>query len=188
MTLALPILVSATSPTSAEAQDMSLRYYEDIVGRYHGRPASRQEILEAQAGYPRDDLVPPTGLLLLARQGPAVLGCAGMRVRQGEIGEVTRVFVDRLRGGRAWDVCSWKSWRAGPANWDSIPCGWTHEPTSSRREACAHRWASSRWKRTIQSRTRTTGSEKNFCEVRFVKAGEGLRRRLAGWVIDWAHA
>ena len=93
MTRPLPILVSAASPTSAEALDVSLRYYEDIVGRYYGRPASRQEVLDAQAGYPSMDLVPPTGLLLLARQGAAVLGCAGMRVRPGEIGEVTRVFV-----------------------------------------------------------------------------------------------
>lgn len=97
---ALPILISATSPTSTEATDVSFRYYEDIVGRYHGRPASRQEILAAQAGYPSDDLVEPLGILLLARQGPAVLGCAGMRVRPGEIGEVTRVFVEPAARGK----------------------------------------------------------------------------------------
>jgi GNAT superfamily N-acetyltransferase len=97
---ALPILISATSPTSPEATDVSFRYYEDIVGRYHGRPASRQEILAAQAGYPSDDLVEPLGILLLARQGPAVLGCAGMRVRPGEIGEVTRVFVEPAARGK----------------------------------------------------------------------------------------
>jgi GNAT superfamily N-acetyltransferase len=94
MMLALPILVSTASPTSTEAENVSLRYYEDIVSRYHGRPAQRPEIVDAQAGYPSDDLVPPTGLLLLARQGQAVLGCAGMRIRLGEIGEVTRVFVE----------------------------------------------------------------------------------------------
>ncbi|MBG6212890.1 MULTISPECIES: GNAT family N-acetyltransferase [unclassified Cryobacterium] len=94
MMFALPILVSAASPTSAEAKNVSLRYYEDIVSRYHGRPALRQEILAAQAGYPSDDLVSPTGLLLLAREGDTVLGCAGMRIRPGEIGEVTRVFVE----------------------------------------------------------------------------------------------
>ena len=99
MLRALPILISATTPTSAEAEGVSLRYYEDIVSRYHGRPASRQEVLAAQAGYPSDDLIAPTGLLLLARQGSAVLGCAGMRVRPGAIGEVTRVFVEpRARG------------------------------------------------------------------------------------------
>ncbi|MDY7526356.1 MULTISPECIES: GNAT family N-acetyltransferase [unclassified Cryobacterium] len=97
---ALPILISATSPTSAEAKDVSFRYYEDIVGRYHGRPASRQEILDAQAGYSSDDLVAPRGILLLARQGLTVLGCAGLRVRPGEIGEVTRVFVEPTARGK----------------------------------------------------------------------------------------
>ena len=100
MMSALPILVSAISPTSAEARDVSFRYYEDIVGRDHGRPASRQEILDAQAGYPSDDLVAPLGIFLLARQESTVLGCAGMRIRPGEIGEVTRVFVEPAARGR----------------------------------------------------------------------------------------
>ena len=99
MLRALPILISTALPTSAHAEGVSLRYYEDIVGRYHGRPASRQEVLAAQAGYPSDDLVAPTGLLLLARQGHTVLGCAGMRVRPGAIGEVTRVFVEPTARG-----------------------------------------------------------------------------------------
>ncbi|MBG6212215.1 MAG: GNAT family N-acetyltransferase [Cryobacterium sp.] len=78
---------------------MSLRYYEDIVGRYYGRPATRPEVLDAQAGYPSDDLAPPTGLFLLAEQGSTVLGCAGMRIRPGNIGEVTRVFVVPMKRG-----------------------------------------------------------------------------------------
>ena len=97
---ALPIPISATSPTSPEVTDVSFRYYEDIVGRYHRRPESRQEILAGQAGYPSDDLVEPLRILLLARQGHAVLGCAGMRVRPGEIGEVTRVFVEPAARGK----------------------------------------------------------------------------------------
>lgn len=81
---------------------MSYRYYADIVGRYYGRPATRMEILDAEAGYPSDDLVAPSGILLLARRGPIVLGCAGMRVRSreiGKIGEVTRVFVEPASRG-----------------------------------------------------------------------------------------
>ncbi|TFD57260.1 GNAT family N-acetyltransferase [Cryobacterium suzukii] len=100
MITALPILVSFAAPASAEATSVSLRYYEDIVSRYHGRPALQQEIIAAQAGYASDDLVPPTGLLLLARQGSAVLGCAGMRIRLGDIGEVTRVFVEPAARGQ----------------------------------------------------------------------------------------
>ncbi len=95
-----PVLVSVTSPISVEAEEVSLRYYEDIVGRYYGRPASRQEVLDAQAGYPSDDLAAPTGLFLLARHGTVVLGCAGVRVRPGNIGEVTKVFVSSTARGR----------------------------------------------------------------------------------------
>ncbi|WP_104087669.1 MULTISPECIES: GNAT family N-acetyltransferase [unclassified Cryobacterium] len=97
---ALPIVISAASPTSAEAQDVSTRYYEDLVGRYHQRPATRGEVRDAEAGYPNGDLVAPTGILLLARQGLSVLGCAGMRVRPNAIGEVTRVFVESAARGR----------------------------------------------------------------------------------------
>ncbi|WP_051973203.1 GNAT family N-acetyltransferase [Cryobacterium sp. MLB-32] len=96
----LPIVISATAPTSAEAQEVSTRYYEDLVGRYHQRPATREEVLDAEASYPHEDLAPPTGILLLARQGLSVLGCAGMRVRPDAIGEVTRVFVESAARGR----------------------------------------------------------------------------------------
>ncbi|MDJ0336645.1 GNAT family N-acetyltransferase [Cryobacterium sp. PH31-O1] len=88
-----------TLPTAADALEVSLRYYEDIVGRYYGRPATRQEVLDAQAAYSSDDLALPTGLLLLACQGSTVLGCAGMRIRPGSIGEVTRVYVAPVKRG-----------------------------------------------------------------------------------------
>ncbi|TFD23970.1 GNAT family N-acetyltransferase [Cryobacterium lyxosi] len=96
---ALPIRISAALPTSTEAKNVSTRYYEDLVGRYHRRPATREEVLDAEAGYPNGDLIAPTGILLLARQGVSVLGCAGMRVRPNAIGEVTRVFVESAARG-----------------------------------------------------------------------------------------
>ena len=97
---ALPVRISAASPTSIEARNVSNRYYEDIVARYHRRPATPEEVLVAEAGYPYSDLIAPTGILVLARQGLAVLGCAGMRVRPDAIGEVTRVFVESAARGK----------------------------------------------------------------------------------------
>ena len=47
---ALPIRISAALPTSTEAKNVSARYYEDLVGRYHRRPATREEVLDAEAG------------------------------------------------------------------------------------------------------------------------------------------
>jgi len=79
---------------------VSTRYYEDLVGRYHQRPATPEEVQDAEAGYPNGGLVAPTRVLLLARQGLSVLGCAGMRVRPDAIREVTRVFVESAARGR----------------------------------------------------------------------------------------
>ena len=42
---------------------------------------------------PSDDLWPPSGLLLLARQDGTVLGCAGLRLLPAGLGEIRRMFV-----------------------------------------------------------------------------------------------
>ena len=49
---------------------------------------------------PSDHLVPPRGLLLVARAGDTVLGCAGLRPLPNGIGEVTRVRVAVNAHGR----------------------------------------------------------------------------------------
>lgn len=69
------------------------------------------------------------------------------------------------RAVRAWGAGSCRKWNENPTNWDSMRCDWTHEPTSSRREACTRRSVSSRPKRAIRTHTRTTGSAKNCGEV-----------------------
>ena len=42
---------------------------------------------------PSDDLALPRGLLLMAWEQGVAVGCAGLRLRTGGVGEVTRVFV-----------------------------------------------------------------------------------------------
>jgi GNAT superfamily N-acetyltransferase len=42
---------------------------------------------------PSDDLELPHGLLVVAHEDGAVLGCAGLRLLPGQVAEVTRVFV-----------------------------------------------------------------------------------------------
>jgi N-acetylglutamate synthase-like GNAT family acetyltransferase len=72
-------------------------YFADVVGRFWGRPASAEEIAAAMADEPSDDLT----LFWVAEDEGAVVGCAGLRVLEGEVGEVTRVFVapgSRRRG------------------------------------------------------------------------------------------
>lgn len=111
MSADLPVVITVVPPLSAEARAVTVRYFADLVTRYHGRPATAEEIADVDASYPSELLQPPTGLLLLARRGDAVLGCAGMRLvteaavvagapPEGKrVGEVTRVFVEGAARG-----------------------------------------------------------------------------------------
>ncbi|MBB1252823.1 GNAT family N-acetyltransferase [Streptomyces alkaliterrae] len=86
-------IIEAAPVGSAEARAALLAYYTDIVGRYHGRPARRDEVAAAMAAEPSDDLVPPGGVFLLGRRGGEVGGCAGVRLVEPETAELTRVHV-----------------------------------------------------------------------------------------------
>ncbi|MCW3048175.1 MAG: hypothetical protein JWO74_2459 [Solirubrobacterales bacterium] len=90
-----PVRAEPTHPSSAQARRILRCYFDDVVGRYHGRQATDEEIDSAIRDDPSDDLTPPSGLLLVARERGEVLGCAGLRRLPGGIGEVTRLFVVR---------------------------------------------------------------------------------------------
>lgn len=93
------ITIVRMAPGETPAADMLRAYFADVVGRYHGRPASQQEIATAMREDPSHDLQPPSGLLLVASHREAILGCAGLRLASAGVGEVTRVFVaSELRG------------------------------------------------------------------------------------------
>ncbi|PYC65726.1 GNAT family N-acetyltransferase [Micromonospora arborensis] len=64
----------------------------EMVVRYHRRPALPGEVDEALAELPSNDLIDPSGLLLLAHHGADLAGCAGLRWQPGWA-ELTRVFV-----------------------------------------------------------------------------------------------
>ncbi len=87
------ISVTRMAPSARPAASALLAYYADVVGRYHCREASEEEIEAAMRDEPSDDLVLPRGLLLVARAHDTVLGCAGLRLLPNGIGEVTRVHV-----------------------------------------------------------------------------------------------
>ncbi|PXY22220.1 GNAT family N-acetyltransferase [Prauserella muralis] len=94
------VTIAETPPSAPEARRVLRDYVSDVAGRYHGRPATAEEVDAALRDEPSDDLVPPDGLLLLAREHGAVLGCAGLRLIPGGIGELTRVFVHHAARGR----------------------------------------------------------------------------------------
>jgi ribosomal protein S18 acetylase RimI-like enzyme len=87
------LAIAVTSPAAEEARRVLRAYVDDVASRYHGRPATADEIAAAMSENPSDDLAPPRGLLLVAQQNGDVLGCAGLRLLPGHAAEVTRVFV-----------------------------------------------------------------------------------------------
>ena len=87
------LAIAVASPVAEEARQILRAYFDDVASRYYGRPATEDEIAAAMREDPSDDLAPPRGLLLVAREEGSVLGCAGLRMLPGHVAEVTRVFV-----------------------------------------------------------------------------------------------
>jgi hypothetical protein len=75
------------------------RHYATVsggrVGRYHGRPLSRSEPHGAEREFPNNDLTAPSDVLWIGWLGDRSVGCAGLRVLADQVGEITRVFVER---------------------------------------------------------------------------------------------
>lgn len=87
------LAITAMPPDAGPARRALRAYFEDVAGRYYGRPPTEDEIAAAMREEPSDDLAPPHGLLLVAQENDDVLGCAGLRLLPGRVAEVTRVFV-----------------------------------------------------------------------------------------------
>jgi GNAT superfamily N-acetyltransferase len=89
----MPVTISIASPDADDGRRVLRAYFADLVSRYHGRPATDEEIDAALAEEPSDDLAPPHGLFLLAYREQEVIGCGGLRLLPAGLGEVTRLFV-----------------------------------------------------------------------------------------------
>ncbi|MEV4495446.1 GNAT family N-acetyltransferase [Micromonospora arborensis] len=83
---------SNVRPDHPDAVQLLREYMTEMVVRYHRRPALPGEVDEALAELPSNDLIDPSGLLLLAHHGADLAGCAGLRWQPGWA-ELTRVFV-----------------------------------------------------------------------------------------------
>ncbi|MDQ0379617.1 GNAT family N-acetyltransferase [Amycolatopsis thermophila] len=92
--------IKAVPVTDPEARQVLRDYFDDVASRYYGRPVTAAELDAAMADEPSDDLVPPTGLFLLARSHDAVTGCVGIRVLDVTTAELTRLFVRPSARGR----------------------------------------------------------------------------------------
>ncbi|MBQ1095484.1 GNAT family N-acetyltransferase [Streptomyces sp. b94] len=78
-------------------------YYTEVSDRYYllheGRPTDPGELEREIAAHSGADLVPPRGLLLVARYGGEPVGTSGVRLRDDATAELTRVYLhERMRG------------------------------------------------------------------------------------------
>ncbi|MFG1744053.1 GNAT family N-acetyltransferase [Micromonospora chalcea] len=79
-------------PEQPDATLVLREYMAEMVRRWYGRPEQPGEVDAALAEDPSDDLVAPSGLLVLARRDGRLAGCAGLRW-QPDWAELTRVYV-----------------------------------------------------------------------------------------------
>ena len=80
-------------PSDQDAQRLLWVYFDELVTRDQGRPGTEKEIRRSMLEGPTNDLVAPTGVLLLARLASNPVGCIGLRFRPNRVGQVTRMFV-----------------------------------------------------------------------------------------------
>lgn len=78
---------------SAEAAALLRTYFDDVAGRYYGRPAAEAELDEAMAADPSDAFSPPHGAFLMARRGDEPVGCVGLAPLSEGVLELGRMFV-----------------------------------------------------------------------------------------------
>ncbi|MFE1176307.1 GNAT family N-acetyltransferase [Streptomyces sp. NPDC058773] len=102
--LRLPWAVAAEPAGSADAETLLREYYTEVADRYfalhENRRATAEEIAEGVAEYPSADLAPPGGVLLVARHGGDVAGCAGVRMLDAHTAELKQMFVRAAARGR----------------------------------------------------------------------------------------
>lgn len=91
-------------PTCDVAQQVLTEYFDDIVGRYWGRAATPAEVTSAMADEPSDDLQGASGLLLVGTVGETPVACGGVRLAEGTVGDLTRIFVAPAARGRRLGV------------------------------------------------------------------------------------
>ena len=66
------LAITVMRPAAGPARRALRAYFEDVAGRYYGRPPTEDEIAAAMREEPSDDLAPPHGLLLVAQENDDV--------------------------------------------------------------------------------------------------------------------
>ncbi len=94
------VAVQPEHPDSDRAREILRSYLDDVVSRYYGRQVTEAELATTLQEFPSDDLATPRGVLLVASEAGAAVGCVGLRFLADGTGEVTRLFVAEPHRGR----------------------------------------------------------------------------------------
>lgn len=93
------VFVETAHPGSAGSDAIVRAYLTEVASRWYGRVAASAEVDRALDEEPYDDLQGDSGVFLVAADGGAVVGCAGVRF-VGAVGELTKVFTLPEHRGR----------------------------------------------------------------------------------------
>jgi GNAT superfamily N-acetyltransferase len=94
-----PVTIETAAPGLPVAAEILRDYLSEMISRYYGRPTDDAEInRHLGTGHDSDDLVEPTGVLLVAQSAdggtePRPIGCVGLRRFDEQTRELTRMFV-----------------------------------------------------------------------------------------------
>lgn len=152
-----PVLIEVVAPGASAASQILRSYIDDVASRYYGRQATDEEIDASLREDPSIDLALPSGVFLVARQRDVVLGCGGLRLLPGRVGEVKRLFVAPAARGRGLEPALWASWNASLAGTVYQYCAWTPATTSSNPAGCMRPSATRRCPLSTTAGTPSTG-------------------------------
>lgn len=80
------ILIAPERPDSPEARSCLQAYVDEMKERFGFDPSQSVPMADG-------DMIPPAGILLLARRGAQAIGCCALKVQDLGLGEVKRLWI-----------------------------------------------------------------------------------------------
>ncbi|WP_231104780.1 GNAT family N-acetyltransferase [Haloechinothrix halophila] len=99
-TARLTISTASPLPDDPDGYRILRAYMAEVASRFWGSAATSAEVDEVLLEDPSDDLVPPTGVFLLARDASGPVGCVAVRRLSDGDCELKRMYVDPAARGR----------------------------------------------------------------------------------------
>lgn len=90
-----PLSIDAADPSGREAQACIQAYFDELRARFEEGFDPAQTVSAEP-----EELVPPAGRFVLARLDGVAVGCAGLKIHAGGIGELKRMWVAPSVRGR----------------------------------------------------------------------------------------